>query len=91
MSQQFHVGEIAICQNAERLPFLNGEECVIVEADVLVTTLSGMAQGYRIAFQSGFIGCAAPWQLRRRKPPTTGEESVLAMFKRTPQREGAPA
>lgn len=32
-----------------------------------------------------------PDQIRRRKPPTTGEEFVLALFKTTPHREKAPA
>lgn len=92
MSAIFKVGEIAIFQNAQLFPMFNGEECVVIEVGVKGLTCNGEClTGYRVKFKCGFVGVAAPYQLRRRKPPATGEQSILALFHVLPQRDSVPA
>lgn len=93
MNSAFKIGEVAILCNARFNPSLNGMECEITGGLELreVTQDSSIALRYAVRGADGNDYHADPHQLRRRKPPTTGEESVLAMFKPATKREGAPA
>lgn len=90
----FKVGEVAVLCNLNEVPKYNGQE---------VTIVGGLAQ--RKSLQEGcYIWCyevdvldflgrpsiVAPHNLRKKRPPTTGEESILALFRQN-QREGAAA
>lgn len=91
----FKVGEIVVGQNCTWLTQYNGMECEVIEPLAERWTNHngnfGFRVTYRVRWANGDVNTPLPTQLRRRKPPTTGEESVLAMFKPTTKREGAPA
>jgi hypothetical protein len=97
MSEQFKVGEVVIGQNFVFSTHRNGMEAEIIgglserEGWDEVTLEYYASTCYEVLWADGRITIQEPHYLRRRKPPTTGEESVLALFKRTPQREGEPA
>jgi hypothetical protein len=98
MSANFKQGEVAIlqidpaCTVRMELFRLNGEEVEVTgPLDIYITEENLVQYGYPVRHHSyGSLLCA-PHELRRRKPPSTGEESVLALFRGVPQREGAPA
>lgn len=92
----FKVGEVVVGQHFIFDTHRNGMEGEIVVGLHMGTiphriTGTPIELGYGVRWADGDLRMAAPVNLRRRKPPTTGEESVLAMFKRAPQHEGLPA
>lgn len=89
MSEPSKVGEIVVWQNCTgKYAYLNGTETQITGG--LAERLGGEL-GWVICYRTNTIGyhgtplLALPFELRRRKPPTTGEQSVLAMFNGQPQ------
>jgi hypothetical protein len=88
----FKVGEVVIMQNAEALFEMNGEECTVLATDQLVRSRGGdvYKNGYMVHTGARVMYCA-PFQLRKKRPPATGLESILALFKPMPQREGVAA
>ncbi len=91
MSAPLKKGDICIWQNCTGpFAYLNGEETTITGGlargfDVLN---GGTAYGYRTdtpdPFFSGFFLLGEPHELRRKEPPTTGEEKIRSMFKPQP-------
>ena len=96
MSTVFKVGEVVIlridpaCTPRMDLFRLNGEEVEVTGALGIYESMEGSLYCYPVRHRSFGPLLCAPHELRRRKPPTTGEEFVLALFKGVPQREGAP-
>lgn len=89
----FKVGEVAIIQNARVHRNLNGVECTILRAGAIGFSPLGDYVGYEVDIRhpvTGFFLVARPDQLRKKRPPTTGEESILALFRQN-QREGVAA
>lgn len=91
MSGPFRLGEVVLGQNFVDFTEHNGEELLVVGGLEYRTvtcltslkTVSGMS--YKVQTKYGETFTCGPHQLRRRKPPTTGEESVLALFSGQPQ------
>lgn len=95
MSGPFKVGDICILQNLQNHPQYNGEECIVVgglEVRVGFNRAGEPSEAacYQVA-GCGEIDLVLPHQLRPRKPPTTGEQSILSLFLTAPQRIGEPA
>lgn len=90
----FKVGEIVVGQNITSQPEYNGMEAEIIggleprrchrnaTGEVLGTVMT-----YAVRWANGLVTAQEPHKLRRRKPPTTGEESIMALLKRVPHRE----
>lgn len=102
MSAPFAVGEVVIGQNFIFWPELNGMECEITEAAKLRPLAfchrSGIykdAPQYVVTWADGAKTYTAANNLRRRKPPTTGEESLMQLIRDTldkaPMRVKEPA
>lgn len=90
MTAPFNVGEFAILQNC-LYPENNGEECEIIGPLQMRKSLElGVIMAYKIQYRKG-TAVTLPHTLRRRKPPTTGEESVMSMFLTSPQKKGVTA
>lgn len=90
MTAPFKVGEFAILQNCV-YPENNGEECEIIGPLQMRKSIElGVIMAYEIQYRKG-IAVTSPHMLRRRKPPTTGEASILAMFLTSPQKKGVTA
>jgi hypothetical protein len=97
MSEQFKAGEIAILYpdatrtlSREHLR-LHGEEVEIVEPLDAYETDLGLIRAYRIRHAAYDDLLAEPHELRRRRPPTTGEQMIRSMFDAPPQPEKVPA
>lgn len=93
----FKVGEAVIGQNFIVSTELNGMEAEIIGGLTMrrgfdaVTLEFAETMCYEVMWATGAVSLQEPWYLRRRKPPTTGEESIIAMFRTTPKREGVSA
>jgi hypothetical protein len=90
MSEQFRVGEIVILKNDRavtppQLLRFEGEEVEIVGPLGFYECDIGRIHAYVVRHMSGMGLLAEPHELRRRKPPTTGEQSILAMFRDVPE------
>jgi hypothetical protein len=86
MSAQFNVGDIAIGQNFVLATDFNGMEATIVGP---LEMRGGFDCGtgewvetlcYEVEWANGDFSQQEPFYLRRRQPPTTGEQSIIAMF-----------
>lgn len=92
----FKVGEVAVGQNFEHYPEHNGEDLLVVEGLSHGAMFVGRARRwisgphYRVQSSSGEEFLVRPHNLRKKRPPTTGEESILALFSEN-QREGVAA
>lgn len=92
----FKVGEVAIGQHFDTYPELNGADLVVTEPLAVrewhVARSDAWQSGlsYVVRTPDGVEGCVKPHNLRKKRPPTTGEERVLAMF-RHDQRQGVAA
>lgn len=86
----FKVGEVCIMQNSHYPPN-NGRECVVVRALGLHRVDGELLACYITQTSDGEIWGSEPHQLRRKRPPTTGEESIIAMFHKDKQPQGEPA
>lgn len=90
MSGQFKVGEVVVgCNHVIDVGF-NGLEAVITgpleQHDWQHPDGSfGTDLCYALTWANGLEELATPNHLRRRKPPTTGEQSIMALFLVTPQ------
>lgn len=88
----FKVGDVVEGHGFINSPCRNGMKAIIVlPLDVKISVLrhSGNIVNepvYGIDWEDGAKGAARPSNLRRRKPPMTGLEDVLAMFKVQPNR-----
>lgn len=96
MSEQFKVNEVAIGQNFVNRSKYNGVECEIIGGLELHTCIRPNGEvhtvmRYLVAWADGVVAAVAHCHLRRRKSPATGEASILALFKGTPQRQKEPA
>lgn len=83
MSEQFKVGEVATIQNAVFDLWLNGQDCTVVRGlhRIQDSRTGEIFIGYSVELPNGKpLGCH-PHQLKKRKPPTTGEDAVMGMFK----------
>jgi hypothetical protein len=93
----FKVGEIAIGQNFVDFPEHNGEDLVIIEGARFGPTIDKMDRvvrtgvTYKVESTNGEQFVCSPSCLRRRKPPSTGEQSVMQMFVDAPLRVEVPA
>lgn len=94
----FKVGEILVGQNHIINTEKNGMECEVIGDLVMRTGYPGGLNlppetklQYLVRWANGQEWNACPQYLRRRKPPTTGEQSIMSLLLTTPQREGAPA
>jgi hypothetical protein len=96
MSEQFKVNEIVIGQNFIVDTQFNGMEAIIIGGLEMRpwsyedTGESGESLAYEVEWENGEVTVQEPFTLRR-KPPTTGEASVLALFRVTPRHTSAPA
>jgi hypothetical protein len=91
VSATFHIGEIAILQNANHYPEFNGDECEVVSGLThhFVRKLKRMVYCYGVQLADGRVIGAEPHQLRKRRPPTecTGEARIRELFNVAPVRE----
>jgi hypothetical protein len=90
----FKVGEVAVTQNSETGTLSNGSEVLIIGGlnnYQLVKHGDIVVFGYEVQSSDGAFWLAKPNQLRKIRPPATGLESILALFKPMPQREGVAA
>ena len=94
MSSQFTVGEVVIIRNdplittSEDLKALDGEEVEIIGPAQFELFDDGLLLCYAVQHPSYGPFYAAPHELRRRQPPTTGEQKILAMFEAAGKRVG---
>lgn len=95
MSAPFRVGEIAIHKpdpgGDPAFTILDGEEVEIIGALEMRDSVDGPYYSYEVFHPAAGDFLCAPHELRRRKPPTTGEQAIRAMFTNAPQRVGEPA
>lgn len=94
----FKVGDVCIWQNcAGRWAYLNGTEATVCSAPVFgVNVDSGeLGRGYLTdtpdPLLPGSCLIAQPWELRKKHPPTTGEQLIREMFDKAPERVEEPA
>jgi hypothetical protein len=93
----FKVGEVVVWQNVDgALAWLNGCETTITGPLMMRKAKSlGEVLCYLTDTDATLMGvsliAAKPSQLRKKRPPATGLESILALFKPMPQREGVAA
>lgn len=93
----FKVGEIVIGQNFILATSRNGMEAEIIGAlemrqwIIRDTGRMGESVAYKVRWADGEITSQEPPYLRRKKPPTTGEDAIMALLKRVPHREPEPA
>jgi hypothetical protein len=93
----FKVGEIAIGQHFADFPEHNGEDLLVIESARFGPTIDKMDRvirtgvTYEVESTRGERFHCDPSHLRRRKPPSTGEQSVMQMFVDAPLRVGEPA
>lgn len=91
----FKVGEVVILQNAEQFPEMNGMEATIVAAGVASNSASTGKPfiGFLLDVRNphGKWCVAQQHQIRKKRPPTTGEESIIAMFRKDKQPKGVEA
>lgn len=96
MSETFKVGERAILQNDPSFtvdPFIkriNGEEIEIIGELRLRHLGDGPFYGYMVWHPLTEEFFCAPHELRRPKPPTTGEYMIQAMFDAPSQPQPVP-
>lgn len=92
MSAQFKVGEIAIFQNAMFNLSINGQEVEIIGGlHEYIGEVTGLRrQGYRIRLPCGRASNALPHQLRKKNPPSTGEQAIMALFNNVASRKRVP-
>ena len=96
MSDQFAVGEVVILQNdpciteAPEIKRLNGEEVEIVGPLDYWRVTGGYFYSYMVSHPSCEMFFCAPHELRRRRPPTTGEQAIRAMFDVEPSKLSTP-
>lgn len=96
MDEQFKVGDIVILQNDPsftvdaEIKRLNGEEIEIAGPLRIWTLHDGPFYGYMVTHPTCEEFFCAPHELRRPKPPTTGEQSIRAMFDSPPVERRRP-
>jgi len=96
MNEQFKIGEIVIleCDPAatpnRALLRLRGEEVEVVGPLELYETEIGEIYLHAIWHASIGLLWAAPHELRRKRPPTTGEDMIRAMFDTPPVERRRP-
>jgi hypothetical protein len=98
MSEQFKVGEVAILQPdpsitiSRELIRMSGEEVIVAGPLATWSTDCGPQYTYMVTHPShAFPFFCAPHELRRKKPPTTGESLIRVMFEAPPQLVKVPA
>jgi hypothetical protein len=92
----FKVGEVCVGQNFVLDPKYNGVECVVDEpfGEYVGIDRAGLPRrriGYGVRWANGELSYVNPHNLRRKRPPTTGEELIIAMFRKDKQPEGVEA
>jgi hypothetical protein len=86
VNKAFQIGEIVIIQNDPAITIqthlhqLDGEEAEIIGPLQTWPTVAGPFYAYVLYHPAVGTICCAPHELRRRRPPTTGEQAVRAMF-----------
>jgi hypothetical protein len=86
MSEQFSVGEVAIGQNCDG-PGRNGVECTVVDGLAMRTVCHTINRSviytiaaYLVTWPNGEVTASTPDQLRKKRPPTTGEQAIRDLF-----------
>jgi hypothetical protein len=99
MSEQFKVGEVVIFQidpavtlesELPDLGRLDGEEVVITGRLGYRHGIDRVIYSYEVHHSLYGTILAEPHELRRRQPPTTGEQMIRAMFDAPPQPQPVP-
>jgi hypothetical protein len=96
MGEQFKVGEICVGQNFINAQYRNGMECKIVGALKLrqsINSTSGkvrLLESYLVQWADGDVTAQRPFFLRRKRPPTTGEDAIMALFNAPPVERRQP-
>jgi len=91
MNGQFNVGDVAILRNdpaittCPAIKRAEGDEVVIVGSLRVWELTDGPFLGYLVWHPQARDFYCAPHELRRPKPPTTGEQAIRAMFDAPPQ------
>lgn len=88
MSDTFKIGEVAILQNCEYYPELNGVEVTIMSTlGKRATTNMGVITAHLTdLMHDGVYISAQPYKLRKKRPPQndTGEIRIRELFNVTP-------
>jgi hypothetical protein len=90
MNPKFKPGEIVIIQNDPQITFepelkrLEGEEVEIIAPARHEPFCDGVLFCHLVRHASYGEFYAAPHELRRKRPPTTGEDGIMARFKAPP-------
>lgn len=97
MTSAFKIGDVCIWQNCTGMwAYLNGTETTVTSSPIPAYDLMTLAEGMGYPTDTpdpilgGFL-CAAPHELRLKRPPASGEQMIRAMFDRAPEREEVPA
>lgn len=92
----YEIGEVATWRNCTG-PFavLNGLDVTITSGLVMRDSQYGACQCYETdqlsPLDNKTLMGATSFSLRKKRPPSTGEQSILALFKPMPQRERVAA
>jgi hypothetical protein len=96
MSEQFKVGDVCVGQNFVFSTDRNGMECTVIGGLQMrpgINHITGKAAWemlYDVRWADGAESFQEPYTLRRKRPPTTGEQMIRSMFDAPPVERRQP-